>query len=62
MKPAEIKKRLLEGIDKRLDMLYSPDKAPYPLHDGHWIRDLITMRAYLLEQDNLEPLVNNLPK
>ncbi len=62
MNKRKIKERLLQGIDRRLQALSGEKPLPYRLHDGHWIRDLIAFRAYLLKQGNTEKLVNNLPK
>ena len=56
------KARFLKGIDRRLAALYGENPLPYTLTDGHWIRDLITMRAFLLGQKNTEGLINNLPE
>lgn len=62
MDKIKIKEKLLQGIDRRLSALSGKKPLPYRLHDGHWIRDLITFKAYLLNQGDLGKLVNNLPK
>ena len=62
MDKKRMKTRFLKGIDRRLAALYGENPLPYTLTDGHWIRDLITMRAFLLNQDGTEKLINNLPE
>ena len=58
----KLEKRLLEGIDRRIQAIHGNKPFPYELNNVHWLRDLVIFRAYLTNHKDLVAMVNNMPK
>ena len=58
----EQKKRLIRSLEVRMEQLMADEKErQYPLHDGHHVRDILTILAVFNKKDNAEALLKNMP-
>ncbi|MFA5307618.1 MAG: hypothetical protein WC365_09275 [Candidatus Babeliales bacterium] len=57
------KQELIKRLEIRKQQLINPQKTSYPIHNGHHLRDITTVLAYLKNENDaiVELLINKLP-
>lgn len=59
----QLRSRAIKGFEARLKALTGQEDLGYPLHNGYWLRDIITILAILRDDPKKKTeLVKNLPK
>lgn len=58
----QLRSRAIKGFETRLKALTGQKTLGYPIHRGHWTRDIITILAILRDDPKKTELVKNLPK
>jgi len=58
----QLKSRAIKGFEARLKALTGQKDLGYPLHEGHHLRDLLTLLAILRDDPKKTELVKNLPE
>lgn len=56
----QLKKEAIKRFRIRLNALLGQTKLKYPIHQGHHIRDIITILAILKDAPNKAKLIKNL--
>jgi hypothetical protein len=55
-------KRLIEALEiRKKQLLAHPKNLRYPIHDGHHLRDIISVLAVLNGESSAQALLRNLP-
>ena len=54
--------KVLQVRLKQLEAQFNDEPLPYPIHEGHHIRDIITTLAVLKNKSNAQQLLNNMPQ
>ena len=58
----EAKKELIRRLEiRKKQLMASPEKRKYRLHEGHYLRDVFTMLAFLKKDKLTDQLIQNLP-
>jgi hypothetical protein len=62
MNKKQLKQELIKRLEIRKQQLEAePLNLKYKIHNGHHLRDVFTVLAYLNGSENIEALIKNLP-
>lgn len=62
MEAKELKKELIKRLEVRKKQLTGEITPLYKINEGHHLRDIFTVLAFLKKEEKAEKLIQNLPE